>query len=72
MYPPATVPLPTSTTWDPIYRPSMRPITLSHDEAKRVKYDDDEPKKKKLGFFAKNDGRRADGDHGHDKYRDEL
>jgi hypothetical protein len=50
----------------------MRPITLSHDEAKRVKYDDDEPKKKKLGFFAKNDGRRADGDHGHDKYRDEL
>ncbi|BEI84155.1 hypothetical protein CcaverHIS002_0407590 [Cutaneotrichosporon cavernicola] len=71
VYPPSTVPLPTSTTWDQIYRPTMRPITLSYDENKRVKYDD-EPKQKKLGFFKDHDARRAGGDHGHDKYRDEL
>lgn len=76
LYPPAPIVRPTSTTtWDPIYRPTMRPITLSHDENKRVKYDDEDPKekKKKLGFFKGQDARRANGEHGHDKYaRDEL
>lgn len=80
LYPPAAVVQATPTTWDPIYRPTMRPITLSHDENKRVKYDDEEPapegvegEKKKLGFFKGQDKRRASGDHGHDKYaRDEL
>lgn len=75
-YPPAAV-LPTSTsTWDPVYRPTMRPITLSHDESRQVKYDDDQPKKetkKKLGFFKNKDQRRMKGEHGHDAYaRDEL
>jgi len=54
----------------------MRPITLSHDESRQVKYDDDQPKKetkKKLGFFKNKDQRRMKGEHGHDAYaRDEL
>ncbi|CAK9786115.1 hypothetical protein CC85DRAFT_283779 [Cutaneotrichosporon oleaginosum] len=71
VYPPATVVLPTSSSWDPIYRPSMRPITLSHDEAKRVKYEEPgNPSKKKLGFFKYHDARRADEEGGN--HRDEL
>ncbi|GMK59440.1 hypothetical protein CspeluHIS016_0800460 [Cutaneotrichosporon spelunceum] len=72
VYPRSTVPLPTSTTWDPIYRPSMRPITLSHDENRRVKYDDEGPAQKQLGFFKREDERRAGEYYGQDKYRDEL
>ncbi|WVN88232.1 uncharacterized protein L203_103433 [Cryptococcus depauperatus CBS 7841] len=36
IYQPSTIrPMPTETaTWDPIFRPSPRPITLSHDESK--------------------------------------
>lgn len=63
-------PTPTNT-FDPIRRPSMRPITMSADEARRLKYpDDDAPPapKKKLNFFAGNDARRAAGEHGHDAY----
>lgn len=75
-YPPSAV-LPSSAraTWDPVYRPSMRPITLSHDEAKQVKYTEAvDQKKKKLKFFKGKDERRAAGPHGHDEYagRDEL
>jgi hypothetical protein len=51
----------------------MRPITLSHDEARQVKYTDGAGAKKKLGFFKKKDSRRMAGEHGHDEYaRDEL
>lgn len=82
IYPPAAVIQATPTTWDPIYKPTMRPITLSHDESRRVKYDDEKEEeagegkmrqKKKLGFFKRQDQRRAGDEHGHEQYaRDEL
>lgn len=61
-----------------MYRPTMRPITLSHDEARQVKYDEAGgagagEQKKKLGFFKGKDQHRMKGEHGHDEYsRDEL
>ncbi|KAL1407015.1 hypothetical protein Q8F55_006428 [Vanrija albida] len=55
IYPPSLVVHATTTkyTFDPIHRPTMRPITLSHDESRQVKYDEAEEAKKavKLGFF---------------------
>ncbi|WOO84759.1 Ribonuclease M [Vanrija pseudolonga] len=55
IYPPSLAVHATTTkyTFDPIHRPTMRPITLSHDESRQVKYDEAEEAKKakKLGFF---------------------
>lgn len=44
----------------------MRPITMSADENRRVKYDDEEPPEKKLGFFKSKDEKRGAG------HKDEL
>lgn len=58
----------------------MRPITLSHDESRQVKYEEDEDEEggepKKLGFFSSRDKKRAGERYGHDAFagpdRDEL
>ena len=81
-YPPSTtIPRPTETaTWDPIHRPTPRPITLSHDESKMYYRpgDDDaapreDPRKLKV-FKAGDEGKEARGVKGAAKafYRDEL
>lgn len=84
-YPPSAIlPSPTPASWDPVRdRPTMRPITLSHDESRQVKYPEDEEEdtgdkkkeKKKLGFFSGKDKGRTKGKFGHDEFagrRDEL
>lgn len=44
----------------------MRPITMSADENRRVKYDEEEAPEKKLGFFQGKDAKRGQG------HKDEL
>ncbi|KAK4684459.1 hypothetical protein P7C73_g5714, partial [Tremellales sp. Uapishka_1] len=69
-----TTPEPTPVhTWDPVFRPSPRPITLSHDESKQYQYDQEETKK--LGFFKDSDEGREGGKEGRrvkQWHRDEL
>jgi hypothetical protein len=64
-YAPSTVlPSPTTSSWDPVYRPTMRPITLSHDANRQVRYDEDvQAKKKKLVFFKQKDAWRNPGEY---------
>ncbi|KAL7421859.1 hypothetical protein Q5752_003630 [Cryptotrichosporon argae] len=81
IYPPSTTRArPTQTAnWDPIYRPSPRPITLDHDESRQYKYANDheapQGKAEQLKIFKKHDdGREAGKEALPDKkfWRDEL
>lgn len=78
-YPPSparAAPTPTHT-WDPIYRPEPRPITLKSDESKKY-YRDGEPDRqdpKRLGVFKTGDEGRLEkkvGGSGRTFARDEL
>lgn len=80
-YPPSqSLPTPSSVTWDPLLRPTPRPITLSHDES-RMYYtagsDEDGGREnpKKLGLFKAGDEEREERKSGRAEkrfLRDEL
>ncbi|ORY33994.1 ribonuclease T2-like protein [Naematelia encephala] len=59
--PSTTLPRPTTTyAWDPLIRPSPRPITLSHDESKVYYQQPQRDTPQKLGFFKGTDEERDD------------